>query len=631
METKINPESLAAPLTPAIPSPVPPRKSSKKTWLMLGGSVIIATLVVGILVFIKKPNSNSANIATQPNNAMSNTSSNEMVVSGPDADNDGLSDSDEAKYGTDPKNPDTDGDTYNDGDEIKKDFDPLGPGNIVTASVSDSCQGGSFVFNPETTAAETSSSFNQVNVEIIIDGSGSMLENIGGEKKIDAAKRIVNQIVDSLPNKPNLNVGLRAYGFQSPGSAKNCQDSKLLVPIKGVDKSALKNATSSITAKGYTPIAYSLQEAAKDFPVGEKNFNTVILISDGIESCGGNPAEIAKHIYQQTGLKINTHVVGFGVGNNDAKLLEGIAQNSGGTYNTAKDVDDLNTALTAVIKKVISGGTLHIVYRDSNNQPFKNNKYWLTLDPKPQFTSEFDRFLDDNGEIKLALDPGTYTFKVDIPGIQQQDVAKPREYKAVIKEGYETYAQISLGKVQVLFPKVASGAQPTIQGGSMELRDLCSEKQDNAISVLSKNWPQNAFNNINNNIIDAEVYPGLYRVDIKGPRAQKVVLIESLKTTTVDYSNFFGILSFSKPIFNFDYPNLTQMSDSTFVFPCCGVVKAEEKRGSYYSPGRDYYSVYAFPGTYEISPSIRGDMLTKYKATVTVRAGQTLDVNLNAD
>jgi hypothetical protein len=51
--------------------------------------------------------------------------SEEQLVAAVDSDGDGLTDQEEIRIGTDPKNPDTDGDGYLDGDEIKNGFNPL--------------------------------------------------------------------------------------------------------------------------------------------------------------------------------------------------------------------------------------------------------------------------------------------------------------------------------------------------------------------------------------------------------------------------------------------------------------------------------------------------------------------------
>jgi hypothetical protein len=627
MEIKGNPTSSTSQLLPTgIPSGGP-KKSNKKLWFILSGALILIALAGGALfVFLKKPASNTSNTTTQSSNATSNTSNNDTTVTGPDADSDGLPDADEAKYGTDPKNPDTDGDGFNDGDEVKKNFDPLGPGNVVTASAVNSCENGNFVFNPANNESY-GAAFGQVNVEIILDGSGSMAEKIGGETKMDAAKRVINQIIDGLPNKPNLNVGFRAYGYQSAGSEHNCQDTKLLVPIKGVDKQALKNATNSISAKGYTPIAYSLGQAAKDFPTGEKNYNTVILISDGIESCGGNPSDVAKQIYEQTGLRINTHVVGLGVGSNDAKTLETIADNAGGTYNTAKDVDALNSALSSVIKKIISGGTLHVSFKNSDGKPFQATQ---TLSYRPQGEEVIRNRavpLDSNGEAIVPLDPGTYTFQVSQITFQGQDV-KPKDFNAVIKEGFETRADIGLGKMTVTLPKASSeDKQPVLFNNNLQLVDLCSAKQDDVVVLFAKNWPT-VINPTTSTSLEVQTYPGLYRLQMPAPRVQKVVAIQGGEETNVDFSSFFGIVHFNKHPWNVKFPNATQMSDSSFVFPCCKVSGVETDRGEYGDVYKKTFSVYAFPGTYQLDATFHDDVTKKFTPSVTVNRGGTTDLSL---
>lgn len=51
-------------------------------------------------------------------------------LGGTDTDNDGLSNDEEKKYRTDPKNPDTDGDSYLDGQEVEAGYNPRGEGRL---------------------------------------------------------------------------------------------------------------------------------------------------------------------------------------------------------------------------------------------------------------------------------------------------------------------------------------------------------------------------------------------------------------------------------------------------------------------------------------------------------------------
>src|SRR5215216_3660790 len=130
-----------------------------------------------------------------------------------------------------------------------------------------------------------------VNVELVLDASGSMAELLPeGETRMDAAKRILRGVIEGLPEREGVNVGLRVYGHlgdnTETGRPVSCRSSELLVPVAGLDKSALIAQVEAIQPTGWTPIAYALQQAAADFqPGGESITNAIVLVTDGEETC----------------------------------------------------------------------------------------------------------------------------------------------------------------------------------------------------------------------------------------------------------------------------------------------------------------------------------------------------------
>jgi Ca-activated chloride channel homolog len=129
------------------------------------------------------------------------------------------------------------------------------------------------------------------NLEFILDASGSMNEPVGEVIKIDAAHQALHALVGVLPTDAGVNVGLRAYSHRSAGASKaqTCQDSEQLVAMHGVAREQLDDRIDSIAAVGeYTPMAFAVQQAAKDFPAGESQ-NAVVLVSDGKENCDPDP------------------------------------------------------------------------------------------------------------------------------------------------------------------------------------------------------------------------------------------------------------------------------------------------------------------------------------------------------
>ncbi|MGY8926214.1 MAG: vWA domain-containing protein, partial [Flavobacteriales bacterium] len=134
----------------------------------------------------------------------------------------------------------------------------------------------------------------------ILDASNSMNARWGEQTRIEAAKELLAKTVDGLKNVPNLEIGLRVYGHQSPITAtfQDCNDTKLEVPFASDNFNQVKARIRSIYAKGTTPIARSLEAAAGDFP-DQKSRNIIILITDGLEACDNDPCVIAKKLHDK--------------------------------------------------------------------------------------------------------------------------------------------------------------------------------------------------------------------------------------------------------------------------------------------------------------------------------------------
>ncbi|MCH8317777.1 MAG: VWA domain-containing protein [Bacteroidetes bacterium] len=100
----------------------------------------------------------------------------------------------------------------------------------------------------------------------LLDASGSMLARWEKDLRINTAKKLLSDIVDSLEQRKNLQLALRVYGHQYPKRVKNCKDTKLEVPFSPNNHAQIKKKLKLIQPKGVTPIAYSLEQAANDFP-----------------------------------------------------------------------------------------------------------------------------------------------------------------------------------------------------------------------------------------------------------------------------------------------------------------------------------------------------------------------------
>jgi Mg-chelatase subunit ChlD len=211
-----------------------------------------------------------------------------------------------------------------------------------------------------------------VNVELILDSSGSMSEATStGEPRIDAAKRVLNEVIDVIPEDrgEQLNVGFRVFGHRGDntdaGREESCASTELRVPIQGVNKDALRAEVEQYQPVGWTPIALSLQQAAADFPDDAENItNAIILVTDGLETCAEPQETCNAAAALFTGPKVVTvNVVGLGLAEDELAILQCIADNGGGRLVGAQNAAELSAALFTFLEElevVVRNGFLEI-------------------------------------------------------------------------------------------------------------------------------------------------------------------------------------------------------------------------------------------------------------------------------
>ena len=183
-------------------------------------------------------------------------------------------------------------------------------------------------------------------VQIVVDASRSMWGRMDGAPKMSVAKDILHDVSYWFPE--DLDLALRAYGSTSPSDSNNCADSRLLVPFAAENREPIRQAIAGLRPLGQTPIEYALRQAGNDFGSAQDD-RAVVLVTDGIESCGGDPVRAA-HDLRAQGIKV--HVIGFGLGSvadEDWASLQAIADASGGHYVTARSAEELKTALEQTV------------------------------------------------------------------------------------------------------------------------------------------------------------------------------------------------------------------------------------------------------------------------------------------
>lgn len=193
-------------------------------------------------------------------------------------------------------------------------------------------------------------------IEYIFDASGSMLSAMQGKTRLEIAKEVLTARVNALP--PNTQVGLRVYGHTIPyqgREAESCEDIELAVPIQANGAQAIIDFLPNIQALGMTPMSASIQQAANDFTFEEGRRNFIVLISDGAETCGDEPATVVQYL-KEIGIDFAIHVIGLDVSQQTAVQLKAISDAAGGVYYDAKSEADLDAALNNINEMILPAG-----------------------------------------------------------------------------------------------------------------------------------------------------------------------------------------------------------------------------------------------------------------------------------
>lgn len=177
---------------------------------------------------------------------------------------------------------------------------------------------------------------------IVLDASGSMWGQIDGKSKMEIARETLGGVLRSVPKESEL--GLMVYGHRDKGS---CSDIELVVPAAAGTGEAISSFANGINPKGKTPISDAVRQAAQSLRYTEDKA-TVVLVTDGLETCQADPCAIASEL-EKAGVDFTAHVVGFGLTEEEGRQVACLAENTGGKYFQAADAGQLVVALTATV------------------------------------------------------------------------------------------------------------------------------------------------------------------------------------------------------------------------------------------------------------------------------------------
>ena len=246
---------------------------------------------------------------------------------------------------------------------------------------------------------------------LILDASSSMLAEDADGSRIDAAKQAADDLVELLPETAVM--GLMVYGAKESDASDNrdagCKDIETLVPVGKVDKERFTKAIAGVSPKGYTPMGNSLRAAAEE--LGDQGQRSIILVSDGIDSCAPPPVcEVAKELAAD-GVDLAIHTVGFKVDDAAREELQCIADAGNGQFLEADDASSLSETL-----KFLS-------QRDVGKYKLKGTKFEFADDPE-------DAEWLGEGQYQTKVEPDT-------------NVKKDRYFRVSVPEGHNALISIT--------------------------------------------------------------------------------------------------------------------------------------------------------------------------------------------
>ena len=268
-----------------------------------------------------------------------------------------------------------------------------------------------------------------LNLQLVFDASGSMWGQVEGKSKIEISREVLGEVIKNIDDQSS--VGLIAYGHRRKA---DCSDIESLIPLEKVNKEQIQKTINKVNPKGKTPITAALKQAIDPLRSKEEK-TTVLLISDGLETCSGDPCELVRQA-KASGVDFQMHVIGFDVGEVNAQQLECVAQAGGGLYLSAKNADELKEALKKTTEvaevpdsklsvKTVKNGKLADVLleisKKNSDEEIKGIRTYSSKETNPRI---------------LPIEPGVY--QVEAKLIAARGIAKQVIKEIEVKKGETT-------------------------------------------------------------------------------------------------------------------------------------------------------------------------------------------------
>lgn len=431
-------------------------------------------------------------------------------------------------------------------------------------------------------------------IVFIYDASGSMWGQLDGKTKMEIAAEVLTNSVNGLPE--NQNIGLVAYGHRKKG---DCRDVEFLVDFENGTKTGFNTALHSIKPLGMTPLAHAASVVI-DHLRESKTRATIILVTDGIESCDGNICEVVTEAKKE-GIDFRLHIIGFGLVDEDIQQLK-CATNAGeGQYFPATDALDLgmvlNEATTATIDNPKNNTS---VYAVKNGTPIDAvvKAYDIVGKRAPISVRTY------GDTAYFYLPPSNYNFEVS--PLEGSDL------KMVTVTGIES-SEDSMVHQEISFDSGKLGISTTNNGDYWDATVKVIDQNGNvAASLRSYNAPK-----------EVEVNPGTYKITIQALSMNGVDTYTEIENVTIESGG-------TTPV-TFDFQTGTAYIDARVTDKSIDslVTLTEASSGKNVAGGRTYDRGKEFllnPGVYTVKVTPLGDYKDRNAQTFTLEVKKSAKI-----
>lgn len=441
----------------------------------------------------------------------------------------------------------------------------------------------------------------------ITDASGSMWQKVGGEFKITLAREVLSELVGKMPADQQL--GLVAYGHRQKG---DCADIQELLPASNTDKMAFTKALKDLNPLGKTPLAQSALKVIDQLKNSGESA-TIILITDGIETCTGNLCEVVKEA-KAAGVDFVLHIIGFDLGDADRQPLECAAQEGGGLYIDASDKDQLAGAVEQTSEMTVDVPKGKLSVKTLRNGVLIDASVVVSKAGTKDYVGGVRTYSSETSNPGIVnLPAGTYDVEVNVVG--QRGIAPQKRTAVGVTETEvnELVFDFSSGYVEL---KVTSNG---------ELHDATvnvTPHRENRSVTGGRTYTSDKWNPFKK-----EISPGWYDVEVKS------VTIKGLA-----YSHFIEKIEI-KPgettVLSHEFESASlkvgakmngALWDATINIIPANTSSSVAAGRTYTSESSNPKSFLLSPGTYNITVNpLKAKGATKKTITVTLKAGDTLE------